>query len=42
MLTEYEVEAIPEDVMQEQSEYMAEQKAQYTVLRTEKGDINNG
>lgn len=41
-LTEYEVEAIPEDVMQEQSEYMAEQKAQHTVLRTEKGDINNG
>lgn len=41
-LTEYEVEAIPEDVMQEQSEYIAEQKAQHTVLRTEKGDINNG
>ena len=41
-LTEYEVEAIPEDVMQEQSEYMAEQKAQHIVLRTDKGDINNG
>ena len=41
-LTEYEVEEIPEDVMQEQSEYMSEQKAQHTVLRTDKGDINNG
>lgn len=41
VLTEYDVEVIPEDVMQEQSEYIAEQKEQHTVLRTEKGDINN-